>query len=114
MRDAVRPDLAARRGRVAEAARGRGPGPAAVLSAERLSQLSGVEPARVAGAVAVTAPEVPPERRVHRRFLPPRAIRLALGGRRGGENPMLAPMRAHDVRDTADALPHGPDREHPR
>lgn len=81
MRDALRPDLAARWGRVAEAARGRGADPAAVLSAERLSHLSGVEPARVAAVVAGTAPEVPLERRVHRRFPLLRATRRDKHGR---------------------------------
>ncbi|MFI9180994.1 hypothetical protein ACIGXG_02130 [Streptomyces goshikiensis] len=81
MRDAVRTDLAACWGRVAEAARGRGLDPAAVLSAERLSHLSGVEPALVAAVVAGTAPEVPLERRVHRRFLLLRATRRDKHGR---------------------------------
>ncbi|MFI5638564.1 hypothetical protein ACIA8H_14215 [Streptomyces goshikiensis] len=81
MRDAVRPDLAACRGRVAEAARGRGLDPATVLSAERLSHLSGVEPARVAAVVAGTAPEVPLERRAHPRFLLLRAPRRDEHGR---------------------------------
>ncbi|MGW0900786.1 hypothetical protein ACWD0G_28075, partial [Streptomyces goshikiensis] len=81
MRDAVRPDLAARRARIAEAARGRGLDPGEVLSVQRLSHLSGVEPARIGAVVTGTAPEVPLEQRVHRRFLLLRATRRDKHGR---------------------------------
>ncbi|MFD9419618.1 hypothetical protein ACFWC9_33640 [Streptomyces goshikiensis] len=81
MRDAVRPDLAARRARIAEAARGRGLDPGEVLSLQRLSHLSGVEPARIGAVVTGTAPEVPLEQRVHRRFLLLRATRRDKHGR---------------------------------
>lgn len=81
MPDPARPDLAARWHRVEELARRRGSGPCDPLHPERLSHLSGVEPARIAGVVAGTAPATPLERRVHQRFLRLRATRLDKHGR---------------------------------
>ncbi|MER6444594.1 hypothetical protein [Streptomyces venezuelae] len=81
MRAAARPDLAAARRRIRALAQDHGQDPAEVLSAERLSRLSGVEPGRVPQVVAGTAVEVPLERRVHQRFLLLRATRRDKHGR---------------------------------
>ncbi|MFD3694716.1 hypothetical protein ACFWUZ_00885 [Streptomyces sp. NPDC058646] len=81
MRAAARPALAAAWRRIEELAGQRGKDPAEVLAVERLSLLSGVEAARVPGVVAGTAPELPLEQRVHRRFLHLRATRRDKHGR---------------------------------
>lgn len=78
---AARPDLAALWRRVEETSERHGQDPAEVLSPERLSHLSGVEPCRIAPVVAGTAPELPLERRVHQRFLRLRATRCDKHGR---------------------------------
>ncbi|WP_405713492.1 hypothetical protein OG264_30820 [Streptomyces xanthophaeus] len=81
MRAAARPDLAAAWRRIEELSGQRGQDPAAVLSVERLSHLSGVEPARVSGVVAGTVGELPLDQRVHLRFLRLRATRRDKHGR---------------------------------
>ncbi|MFD9406846.1 hypothetical protein ACFWBN_07445 [Streptomyces sp. NPDC059989] len=81
MRADARPDLAALWRRVGELSERCGRDPAEVLSVDRLSHLSGVEPDRVHRVVAGTAAEVPLERRVHQRFLRLRATRRDKHGR---------------------------------
>ncbi|MFE9632560.1 hypothetical protein [Streptomyces sp. NPDC006463] len=81
MRAAPRPDLAALWRRVEELSERSGQDPAYVLAAQRLSHLSGVEPARIPSVVAGTAAEEPLEQRVHRRFLRLRATRRDKHGR---------------------------------
>ncbi|MEV6952498.1 hypothetical protein [Streptomyces sp. NPDC051183] len=78
---ADRPDLTKTWGRVVELAERCGQDPAEVLSAERLSHLSGVEPALIPRVLAGTAPELPLCRRVHERFLRLRATRRDRCGR---------------------------------
>ncbi|MCX5155934.1 hypothetical protein OG914_18285 [Streptomyces sp. NBC_00291] len=81
MRAAARPDLTALRDRVDRLARQRGQDPADVLSVERLSHLSGVDPELIPRVLAGEAPEVPLTRRVHRRFLRLRETRRDKHGR---------------------------------
>ncbi|MFD9303788.1 hypothetical protein ACFWCB_14265 [Streptomyces sp. NPDC060048] len=81
MRAAARPDLNAARGRVVALAERRGQDPEQVLAVERLSHLSGVEPARIPRVLAGTAAELPLCERVHQRFLRLRATRLDKHGR---------------------------------
>ncbi|MFD9335423.1 hypothetical protein ACFWBF_13605 [Streptomyces sp. NPDC060028] len=78
---AARPDLDTIWGRVVELAGQRGQDPAEVLSVERLSHLSGVEPALIPRVVAGAAPELPLCRRVHQRFLRLRSTRRDRYGR---------------------------------
>lgn len=81
MRAADRPGLHEVRARVVELAERCGQDPAHVLSVERLSRLSGVEPARVPRILDGTAAELPLCERVHRRFLRLRATRRDKHGR---------------------------------
>ncbi|MET9851661.1 hypothetical protein ABZY57_01690 [Streptomyces sp. NPDC006450] len=81
MRAADRPDLRAVRARVVALAERCGQDPAHVLAVERLSRLSGVEPARVPRILDGTAAEMPLCERVHRRFLLLRATRRDKHGR---------------------------------
>ncbi|MCX5403500.1 hypothetical protein [Streptomyces sp. NBC_00086] len=81
MRAADRPDLRAVRARVVALAERCGQDPAHVLAVERLSQLSGVEPALLPGVLDGTAAELPLCERVHRRFLRLRATRRDKHGR---------------------------------
>ncbi|CAM5627796.1 hypothetical protein SAVIM338S_05957 [Streptomyces avidinii] len=78
---AVRSDLTAARGRVVALAERRGQDPEQVLAVERLSHLSGVEPARIPRVLAGTAAELPLYERVHQRFLRLRATRRDKHGR---------------------------------
>ncbi|MFJ6792848.1 hypothetical protein [Streptomyces sp. NPDC091268] len=78
---AARSDLSATWGRVTGLAERRGQDPAEVLSAERLSHLSGVDPALIPRVLAGTAPELPLCARVHQRFLRLRATRRDRFGR---------------------------------
>ncbi|MGW6707075.1 hypothetical protein ACWGDE_19590 [Streptomyces sp. NPDC054956] len=78
---AARPDLTAAWARVVASAERRGQDPAHVLAVERLSHLSGIEPARIPRVLAGTADELPLYERVHRRFLRLRATRLDKHGR---------------------------------
>ncbi|WP_328301676.1 hypothetical protein OG389_30540 [Streptomyces sp. NBC_00435] len=78
---AARPDLTAARARVAALAERCGRDPEQVLAVERLSHLSGVDPARVPRVLAGTAAELPLCERVHRRFLRLRATRRDKHGR---------------------------------
>ncbi|WP_327265266.1 hypothetical protein OG444_30795 [Streptomyces sp. NBC_01232] len=78
---AARPDLVAIWRRTWALSQESGKDPAEVLSAERLSHLSGVEPGRIPEVVAGTAVEAPLERRVHERFLRLRATRRDKHGR---------------------------------
>lgn len=87
MRDAVRPDLAAIWRRVEALSERSGQDPAVVLSVERLSHLSGVEPARIPQVVAGTAVEAPLEQRVHQRF---RRLRATRRDKHGREWPLAA------------------------
>lgn len=81
MRAADRPDLRTVRARVVALAERCGQDPAQVLAVERLSRLSGVEPARVPRILDGTAAELPLCERVHRRFLRLRATRRDKHGR---------------------------------
>ncbi|MFC9295387.1 hypothetical protein ACFTWH_35045 [Streptomyces sp. NPDC057011] len=81
MRADARPDLAAMWRRVGELSERCGRDPAEVLSVERLSRLSGVEPDRVPRVVAGTVAGVALDRRVHERFLLLRATRRDKHGR---------------------------------
>ncbi|MGW8779207.1 hypothetical protein ACWGNM_14170 [Streptomyces sp. NPDC055796] len=78
---ADRPVLASAWARVAALAERSGRDPAEVLCPERLSRLTGVEPALIPQVVAGTAPEVPLCVRVHQRFLRLRATRRDKHGR---------------------------------
>ncbi|WP_327256052.1 hypothetical protein [Streptomyces sp. NBC_01244] len=81
MRATDRPGLHEVRARVAALAERCGQDPAHVLAVERLSLLSGVEPARVPRILDGTATELPLCERVHRRFLRLRATRRDKHGR---------------------------------
>lgn len=81
MRAADRPDLTTAWARVVELAERRGQDPAHVLTGERLSHLSGVEPDRVPRVLAGTVAELPLCERVHQRFLRLRATRRDKHGR---------------------------------
>lgn len=87
MRAAARPDLTAVWWRVAALAERRGQDPAQVLAVERLSHLSGVEPASIPRVLAGTADELPLCKRVHRRF---RLLRATRRDKHGREWPLAA------------------------